>query len=77
MVKAIEMKTLDDAKRINRIATKCPFDIFVESRSIRVNAKSLLGLMILLGKQDLMLVASDRANAKEFAKLTEHLSVGV
>ncbi len=69
MVKAIEMKTLEDVKRINKAATKCPFDIYVESKSIRVDAKSLLGLIILLNKPDLMLVAGDSTDAKEFAKI--------
>ena len=75
MVKPIEMKTLEDVKRINRLATKCDFDLFVESKSIRIDAKSLLGLMILLNKSDLMLVAPDSCDAKEFAKFAEKASV--
>lgn len=73
MVKAIQMKTLEDVKRVNRLATKCNFDVFVDAGSIRVDAKSLLGLVILLNKPNLMLVAEDSVNAKEFAKLASHI----
>ncbi len=69
MVKAIEMKTLEDVKRINRLATKCNFDVFVDAGSIRVDAKSMLGLIILLNKPNLMLVAEDNVSVKEFTKL--------
>ena len=69
MVKAIEMKTLEDVKRINRLATKCNFDLYIDAGSIPIDAKSMLGLIILLNKPNLMLVAEDSVNAKEFAKI--------
>ncbi len=77
MVKPIEMKTLADARRINELATACPFDVYVESKSLRVDAKSMLGLLILLNRPELTLVAPDEADAKVFARLANKVSAKV
>ncbi len=57
-----------DAQKLNRIAEKYPFDIWIHGKSGQADAKSLLGLMLLTIEQDLKLVVDDDIDVRELRK---------
>lgn len=68
MVLPIRMDNQDDMVRVNRTATKYWFDIYVHSKTSMIDAKSLLGLSTLVGRDDLVLVFPDDVDAKKMIK---------
>lgn len=59
MVKSIELKSTNDVERVNKMAARFDCDVFVHSKDVMIDAKSLLGLMAMVGKSDLNLVFPD------------------
>lgn len=59
MIKPIELKSTVDVERINQMASRFECDIWVHSKDAMVDAKSLLGLMAMVGRNDLNLVFPD------------------
>ena len=59
MVFNIKLTGPDDAQKLNRIAEKCPFDVWLHGKSGQADAKSALGLMLLALESDLKLVVED------------------
>jgi hypothetical protein len=55
----VEMNSMADIRRINEFACKCDFDVFVEVKNTMVDAKSILGLVTVMGKTDTKLVIPD------------------
>ena len=72
MVKDIFIKSVHDILELNDIAAEQDFDLHVSSKSIKVNAKSFLGLLILLNK-DVKLVAPDHVNIERFQEIINKL----
>lgn len=64
----IKIPSSEEAQRLNKIAEKYPFDIWVHGKSGYADAKSLLGLMLLTIESDLKLVVDDDVDAKHFEK---------
>jgi phosphotransferase system HPr-like phosphotransfer protein len=64
----IKIATSEDAQRLNKIAEKYPFDIWVHGKTGYADAKSLLGLMLCTIETDLKLVIDDDVDAKPFLK---------
>jgi phosphotransferase system HPr-like phosphotransfer protein len=62
----IKIPTSEDAQKLNKIAEKFPFDIWVHGKSGYADAKSLLGLMLLTIETDLKLVIDDDVDTKHF-----------
>jgi phosphotransferase system HPr-like phosphotransfer protein len=62
----IKIPTSEDAQKLNKIAEKYPFDIWVHGKSGYADAKSLLGLMLLTIETDLKLVIDDDVDTKHF-----------
>lgn len=59
MVIDLIMKDMADVKRINDFAAKCDFGVYVSANTAMVDAKSILGLTTLVGKENLRLVFPD------------------
>ena len=59
MVRPIQLNTKEDAEKVVKFASKYPHLTQVSSGSVTVNAMSILGLLSLVGKNDLCLVFSD------------------
>lgn len=59
MTVGIRITTSEEAQRLNRIAEKYPFDIWVHGRSGQADAKSMLGLMLLTIEDNVKLVVDD------------------
>lgn len=62
----IKINNSEDAQKLNKIAEKYPFDIWVHGKSGYADAKSLLGLMLLTIEKDLKLVVDDDVDVKRF-----------
>jgi phosphotransferase system HPr-like phosphotransfer protein len=71
----IRITTSEDAQKLNKIAEKYPFDIWVHGKSGYADAKSLLGLMLLTIENDLKLVIEDDYDTKPFEKDIEKFLV--
>lgn len=65
MIYTTRLESKEDVARLNKEATKQMIKVLVESGSILVDARSLLALYALIGK-DIKLIASDRMDSKEF-----------
>lgn len=77
MVYPIIMKNDKDVYRVNKVACEQPFNLTIssiEGPSVILNAKSLLGLFSLIGKQ-VYLVAPDHANPMEFDKIIRKMKL--
>ena len=77
MVYPIVMKNDKDVYRVNKVASQCPYDLNISSidgPSVILNAKSLLGLFSLIGKQ-VYLVAPDHSSPSEFDKIIKKMKM--
>lgn len=68
MVKDIVMKNIDDVKKINEFATRFMCDVWVHGKSQMADAKSIMGLMTLIGHNDLKIVFPDHVDSKMVIK---------
>ena len=68
MVKPIKITSVKDAEEINLFATKFWYETWVHGKSEMVDAKSLLGLISLINKPDLLFVVPDDADPKKAFK---------
>lgn len=75
MIFGINLKTPEDVKQLNRHASKFDFDVFVhgKDRTEIMDAKSLLGLMSFINKENLRLVVPDHVNKKAVRNGIENL----
>jgi len=61
----IRIVSSEQAQRLNRIAEKYPYDIWIHGRSGHADAKSMLGLMLLTIEDDVKLVVDDSVDTTE------------
>ena len=64
----IRITTSEQAQKLNKIAERHPFDIWVHGKSGQADAKSMLGLMLLTIENDVKLVIEDNNDTKAFEK---------
>ncbi|MDR0446286.1 MAG: HPr family phosphocarrier protein [Oscillospiraceae bacterium] len=64
MVYKILVNNSEEAQELNRIASKYPYDIHVQSKNGWADAKSLLGMMLLTMETDLKLTTADGADTR-------------
>ena len=65
MVHHIKFETQEDLYRFSELASKEDFNIYISTDYCQLDAKSLLALFTILGK-DVNIVAPDHANADKF-----------
>ena len=51
MLKEIEIKNEAQVERINRLACQAPYEVWLFTRDMMLDARSLLGLFALVGKR--------------------------
>ena len=68
MTFTIRISGAEDAQKLNRIAEKEPYDIWVHGKQGAADAKSLLGLMLMSLESELKLVVDDDADTKALLK---------
>ena len=64
----IRIQSPEHAQKLNRIAEKYPYEIWIHGKSGYADAKSLLGLMLLTLESELKLVVGDEIDAKALVK---------
>ena len=71
----IRINSPEDAQKLNKIAEKMPFDIWIHGKSGNADAKSLLGMMLLSLENEVKLVVDDDANEKLLEKEIEQFII--
>ena len=64
----IRITSSQQAQRLNRIAEKYPYDIWVQGKSGQADAKSMLGMVLLTIENDVTLLVSDDADTRALEK---------
>ena len=74
MVYPIKIKSIKDVRKLNDIASKQDFPMYVSDKNgtVFVDARSLLALFALVGR-NINLVAPDHANVEVFLKVVRSL----
>lgn len=72
MVKELEIRDGAQVERINKLASEAPYEVWVGTDVIMLDARSLLGLYALVGKK-VRMVAGDSVDPKQFAKLVDRM----
>ena len=72
MTKSIVITDNQQVERINELARKAPYEVWLTDDTVMLDARSLLGLFALVGKR-VNLVAEDDVNPKAFAKLVKKM----
>ena len=72
MTKSIVITDNQQVERINELASKVPYEVWLTDDTVMLDARSLLGLFALVGKR-VNLVAEDDVNPTAFAKLVKKM----
>ena len=72
MTYPFKIETKEDLYRLSELASHEDFSIYLSTSTETFDAKSLLALFTILGKE-VALTAPDHANAEKFAKFIEKL----
>ena len=73
MVKFLDITSNEQVEKINRLACKAPFDVWLHTDTVMIDARSLLGIYALVG-QRVRVVAEDDVNTKAFGKLVDKMA---
>lgn len=72
MVKELEIRDPAQVARINRLAGAAPYDVWLTTGTVMLDARSLLGLYALIG-QRVRVVAEDGTDPVQFGKLVDRM----
>ena len=64
----IRISSSEQAQRLNRIAEKYPYDIWVQGKSGQADAKSMLGMVLLTIENDVTLLVSNGVDTRALEK---------
>ena len=73
MVKFLDITSNEQVEKINRLACKAPFDVWLHTDTVMIDARSLLGIYALVGPR-VRVVAEDDVNPKAFGKLVDKMA---
>ena len=73
MNRTIEIKTPEQVEKINRLACEAPYEVWLSTDTLMLDARSLRGLMALVG-QRVHVVAEDDVDPKRFSRLVEKMA---
>ena len=73
MNRTIEIKTPEQVEKINRLACEAPYEVWLSTDTLMLDARSLLGLLALVG-QRVHVVAEDDVDPKRFSRLVEKMA---
>ena len=73
MNRTIEIKTPEQVEKINRLACEAPYEVWLSTDTLMLDARSLLGQMALVG-QRVHVVAEDDVDPKRFSRLVEKMA---
>ena len=72
MIKELNIKNEGQIRRINQIANQAPYEVWLNSGTVMLDARSLLGLYALIGKR-VHVVAEDDVNPAAFSRLVDSM----
>lgn len=72
MTKVIDIKDESQVEKINRLACEAPYEVWLSTDTLMLDARSLLGLFALIGKKA-RVVAEDDVNPKQFSRLVSEM----
>ena len=72
MTREITIKDGSQVEKINRLACDTPFEVWLSSGTVMLDARSLLGLFALVGKKA-NVVAEDNVDPRAFRKLVDKM----
>lgn len=73
MTKVIDIKTKEQAEKISDLASKAPYEVWLSTDTVMLDARSLLGILSLVGKRA-SVVAEDDVNPHSFSKLVDKMA---
>ena len=73
MLKEIEIKSEAQVEKINQLACETPYEVWLSSGSIMLDARSLLGLYALIGKR-VNVVTEDSVDPKSLDRLVSKMA---
>ena len=73
MTKVIDIKTKEQAEKISDLASKAPYEVWLRTDTVMLDARSLLGILSLVGKRA-SVVAEDNVNPRSFSKLVDKMA---
>ena len=72
MTRNIDIKTEEQVGRINRLACEAPYEVWLSTDTVMLDARSLLGLYALVG-QRAKVVTEDDVDPKMVSRLVENI----
>lgn len=72
MTREISIQNKEQIQRINELACKTPYEVWLSTSLVMLDARSLLGLYSLIG-QKVHVVAEDYINPNSFNKLVDKM----
>ena len=73
MTKTIDITSRDQVRRISELASRMPYEVWLSTDTVMLDARSLLGLYALVGKKA-RVVAEDDVNPQSFSRLVEKMA---
>ena len=73
MTREITIQSEEQVRRINRLAANAPYEVWLSTSTLMLDARSLLGLFALIG-QRAKVVAEDDISPRSFARLVEQMA---
>ena len=73
MTKTIEITSKSQVEKINQLASKAPYEVWLSADAVMLDARSLLGLFALVGKKA-RVVVEDTVDPKAFGKLVDKMA---
>jgi len=73
MTKTIEITSKSQVEKINQLASEAPYEVWLSTDTVMLDARSLMGLFSLVGKKA-RVVASDNVNPKAFRRLVDKMA---
>ena len=72
MTKTIEITSKSQVEKINQLASKAPYEVWLSADAVMLDARSLLGLFALVGKRA-SVVVGDHVNPEAFGHLVDQM----
>ena len=73
MVKKLDIKDRDQVEKINELATQTPYEVWLSTDTLMLDARSLLGLFALIGKKA-KVVVDDGVSPRSFQHMGAKMS---
>lgn len=73
MMKEIDIKSQEQVEKINKLACDAPYEVWLFTKDMMLDARSLLGLFALVGKKAKVVVEDDVA-PRSFQKMVAQMA---